>query len=182
MRKSVRLAPSLLHVKKMAGRKRISGVPAKITKYFCSEVANSSDSTMVGVSGCSTETEMSRPEENESSGSASSFESAPSIAANNTDSSESQSESVHDLGYIIQSSMGIAEVSRAVSELSDGQRYKLLKEHYRPRADFKFPSAMGVTDLFSTDGLKNTPGLCTAKLLMVGFASFVPCSRRIEKV
>ena len=100
---------------------------------------------MVGGSGCSTETEMSRPEENESSASASSFVSvpsfvsAPSIAASSTDSSESQSESVHDLGYIIQYSMGIAEVSRAVSELSNGQRYKLLKEHYRPRADFKFP-------------------------------------------
>ena len=80
----------------MAGRKRSSGVPtAKITKYFCSEVASGSDSTMVGRSGCSTETEMSRPEENESSASASS---APSIAASSTGSSESQSESVHDLG------------------------------------------------------------------------------------
>ena len=114
----------------MAGRKRNSGVPtAKITKYFCSEVASSSDSTMVGGSGCSTETEMSRPEENESSASASSFVSAPSIAVSSTDSSESQSESVHDLGYIIQYSMGIAEISRAVSEVSNGQRYKLLKEH-----------------------------------------------------
>ena len=124
----------------MAGRKRSSGVPtAKITKYFCSEVASGSDSTMIGGSRCSTETEMSKPEQNESSASASSFESAPSITSSNTDSSESQSEFVHDLGYILQSSMGIAEVSRAVNELSDRQRYKLLKEHYRPRADFKFP-------------------------------------------
>ena len=168
----------------MAGRKRSSGVPtrAKITKYFCSEVASGSDSTMVGGSGGSTETEMSRPEENESSASATSFESASSVAASNTDSSESLSESVPDLGYIIQSSMGIAEVSRAVSELSDGQRYKLSIINQELISNSLKPSAMGATDLFSTDGLKSTCGLCTAKLLMVVFVSFVPCSRRIEKV
>ena len=45
----------------MAGRKRSSGVPtAKYTKYFCSEVASGSDSTMIGGSRCPTETEMSR--------------------------------------------------------------------------------------------------------------------------
>ena len=115
MRKSVRLAvrgtwwPSVgmcVSVPAMDGHKRSSGVPttAKITKYFCSEVARGSDSTMVSGSGCSTETEMSRPEENESSASATSFESSSSVAASNTDSSESQSESVQDLGYIIQSS------------------------------------------------------------------------------
>ena len=67
MRKSVRLAPHALSAVcvpargKMAGRKRSSGVPtAKITKYFCSEVASGSDSTMVGGSRCSTETEISR--------------------------------------------------------------------------------------------------------------------------
>ena len=65
---------------KMAGRKRSSGVPtAKITKYFCSEVASGSDSTLIGGSRCSTETEMTRHEQNESCASASSFKSAPSI-------------------------------------------------------------------------------------------------------
>ena len=33
---------------------------AKYTKYFCSEVASGSDSTMIGGSRCPTETEMSR--------------------------------------------------------------------------------------------------------------------------
>ena len=69
MRKSVRLAVrggpvcACVCVPAMAGHKRSSGVPttAKITKYFCSEVASGSDSTMVSGSGCSTETEMSRP-------------------------------------------------------------------------------------------------------------------------
>jgi hypothetical protein len=44
------------------------------------------------------------------------------------------------------------------------------------------PSVMGVADLFNTDGLKSTHGLCTAKKLMVGFVNFVLCSRRTEKV
>ena len=124
-----------------------------------------------------------RPEDNGSSVIAEPSTSASSFAAS-MDSSESQSESVHDLIYIINPLMGIAEVFRAVCELNDGQRYKLLKEHYRPRADFKFSkrSAMDVTGPFSTDGLKSTPGLCTARLLMVVCASFVPCCRRIERV
>ena len=110
MRKSVRLTPHVLaagHVKKMAGCKRSLGVPtAKIMKHLCSEVASGSDSTMVGRS-VRLRRRYLDPIENESSASASSFESAPSIAASNTDSGESQSETVHDLGYILQSSMGI---------------------------------------------------------------------------
>lgn len=73
-------------------------------KYFCPEVVSSESS--VRESGSHTESEMSIPEqENESS------TSALSSASSNTHSSESQSDSVNDLGYIIQPSMCVAEVS-----------------------------------------------------------------------
>ena len=41
-------------------------------------------------------------------------------------------------------------------------------------------SEMDVIDLFSTDGYKSTHSLCTVKLLMGGFVSFVPPFPRIE--
>ena len=103
-----------------------------------------------------------------------SFESAPSITASNTDSSESQSEFIHDLGYILQSFMGIAEVSRAVNELSDGQRYKLLKEHYRPRADFRFPKTFsnGCNRSFQYRWLEKYSWLVYSKVADGGFYKF----------
>lgn len=141
----------------------------KITKYFQSEGVNSSDSTLVGRSGSSTESEMSRSEEYESSASTPSF-----AASINTDSSESQSESVHDLGYIIKPSMGVAEVCRTVSELTDGQRYKLLKEHYRPSADFKFPKTFsnGCYRSFQYRWLDKYSWLVYSKVADGGFCKF----------
>lgn len=111
----------------MAGHKRSPNPTATITKYFCSKVASCSGS------GISTETETSTPEESESSAAPASSES---VTAGDV---SSESEFVLDLGHIIKSSMDVADVSGAVSKLTNGQRYKLLKEHYRPRADFKFP-------------------------------------------
>ena len=81
-------------------------------------------------------TETERPEESESAGSAPSYES---VAGGSNSTCESQSEAVYDLGHIIKSSMDSTEVCRAVCKLTDGQRYKPLKEHYRPETDFKFP-------------------------------------------
>lgn len=153
----------------MAGRKRSSDVPpaAKITKYFCSELESTA-----GGSGSQTESEVSLPQlENGTSSSASSSATSSNTG---TDSCESHSESINDLGYIIKSSMGVPEVCRAVSELTDGQRYKLLKEHYRPRADFRFPRTFsnGCYRSFQYKWLEKYPWLVYSKVVNGGFCKF----------
>ena len=154
---------------RMAGRKRSSDVPpaAKIMKYFCSELESTA-----GGSGSQTESEVSLPQlENGTSSSASSSATSSNTG---TDSCESHSESINDLGYIIKSSMGVPEVCRAVSELTDGQRYKLLKEHYRPRADFRFPRTFsnGCYRSFQYKWLEKYPWLVYSKVVNGGFCKF----------
>ena len=94
----------------MAGRKRGPNPTAKITKCFCSEVASGSGS------GILTETEMSKPEESESSTTSAS---SKSVTAGDI---SLESEFMLDLGHIIKSSMDVADISKAVSELTNGQR------------------------------------------------------------
>ena len=151
----------------MAGRKRSSDVPptAKIKKYFCSQ--DPSSGSYIAVFDSSTE----RPEESESAGSAPSYES---VAGGSNSTCESQSEAVHDLGHIIKSSMDSTEVCRAVSKLTDGQRYKLLKEHYRPGTDFKFPktSSNGCYRSFQYRWLEKHPWLVYSKEADGGFCKF----------
>ena len=148
----------------MAGRKRSSDVPltAKITKYFCSEDPSGSYNA---VFDSSTETE--RPEESESAESTPSSESVASTC-------ESQSEAVYDLGQIIKSSMDSTEICRAVSKLTDGQRYKFLKEHYRPGTDFKFPKTFsnGCYRSFQYRWLEKHPWLVYRKEADGGFCKF----------
>ena len=91
---------------------------------------------------------------------------------------------MHDLGYIIKSMMNAEEVSQAVSELTDGQRYKLLKENYRPRANFKFPKTFsnGCYRSFQYRWLDKHSWLVYSKIVDVGFVGFVPCSQETEKI
>ena len=53
---------------------------------------------------------------------------------------ESSGGNIIDLGCIIKPSMTtLKEVCDAIDELDNGQKYKLLTEHFKPDASFSFP-------------------------------------------
>ena len=154
------------HTRSMAGRKRSSDGPAaaaKITKYFCSEAV----STGSGVSEGGSQTESDVSLESEFTATASS--SASSSGASNAASRESVS--MNDLGHIIKSAMDVADVCHAVCELSNGQKYQLLNDHYKPSADYSFPKTFCYRS-FQHRWLEKHPWLVYSKAAKGGFCKF----------
>ena len=116
--------------------------------------------------------------------------SQPGLSANNTSPSTSDrsafsagehdelhveaSDVLNDLGCVIKPSMRCEEVSRAVSELSAGQKYKLLTDHYKPNADFPFPCVFhcGCNRSFQYKWLEKYEWLVYSKALDGGFCRF----------
>ena len=113
---------------KMAGCKREGSViPPTITKYFCpleetrhtkidSEMAMQLSENEAGPSGI-----IDDPKTRES------------------EPGSTRMSVLDDLGFVIKPSMTNEEVCDAISKLENGQKYKLLKDHYKQSVDFNFP-------------------------------------------
>ena len=153
----------------MAGRKRkFDGPAAKITKYFCTEAV----STGSGVSDGGSQTESDLSLESEFTATASSSPSFSGATSSNATSRESVS--MNDLGHVIKLTMDVADVCRAVCELSNGQKYQLLNDHYKPSADYNFPKnfSNGCYRSFQHKWLEKYPWLVYSKAASGGFCKF----------
>jgi len=72
-----------------------------------------------------------------------------------------------DIGHIITATLSAYDVYNRVSNLSDVQRYHLLKHHFIPDADFKFPFqyGFGCNRSFQLSWLQHHPWLVYSKVL-----------------
>ena len=95
-----------------------------ITKYFRQSDADTSDPTEV--------------EEDVRSTTSSAHTDSSSIENETTDQ-HLYDGIITDSGQVFNDLMTVAEISKAVSDLSLGEKYTLLTNHYRPSRKFKFP-------------------------------------------
>ena len=81
---------------------------------------------------------------------------------------------MNDLGCIIKSSMGLADVCHAINELDNGQKYKLLREHNKPGTDFNSPKTFrnGCYRSFQYRWLQKYPWLVYSKAVDGRFCKF----------
>ena len=81
---------------------------------------------------------------------------------------------VNDLGFIIKPSMTVNEVCQAVSKLTNGQKYQLLTDHYKPNIGFTFPKAFsnGCNRSFQYRWQEKYPWLVYSKAVNGGFCKF----------
>lgn len=110
--------------------------------------------------------------EAESEGGLSQTSSAASDSESESESSESSL--INDIGFIIKPSMSVEEVSDAVNKLTNGKKYKLLQEHYKPGIDFVFPKTFssGCNRSFQYRWLEKYPWLVYSKAVNGGFCKF----------
>ena len=83
---------------------------------------------------------------------------------------------INDLGLILRETMTDSEVSRAISALTPGpgQKYTLLREHYKPSQSFVFPKVYsnGCHRSFQQNWLDKYPWLVYSKEVDNGFCKF----------
>ena len=73
----------------------------------------------------------------------------------------------NDIGSFIKPSMSVREITDAINNLSNGEKYKLLTDHYKPSSDYVFPRtySSGCNRSFLYRWLQKYPWLVYSKTL-----------------